>query len=233
MADREKLARMMSELALQLQDERDQQATLRGIVESAVPMIPGADWAGISLVKGQWVTAEAATHDLVHDLDQLQTELGEGPCLTTIHEQHTVQIDDLAEQGQEWPRFAAQAVQWGVRSMLSFQLFVRAENLGALNLYSGKREAFGHDAALVGGLFAQHAAVALAEASHEQHLNAALVNRDSIGQAKGILMHRDRLTGLQAFDLLTRASQTANMKLADVARWLVDETERNAQTPEL
>ena len=39
-------------------------------------------------------------------------------------------------------------------------------------------------------------------------------------------MQRNNLTGVQAFAMLTRASQDVNMKLADVARWLVEEHER-------
>jgi AmiR/NasT family two-component response regulator len=54
----------------------------------------------------------------------------------------------------------------------------------------------------------------------------AVASRDIIGQAKGILMHRDNLTGLQAFALLTRASQETNVKLIEVARVLVADHER-------
>jgi hypothetical protein len=50
-----------------------------------------------------------------------------------------------------------------------------------------------------------------------------------LGQAKGILMQRDGLTAPQAFQLLVRASQDTNMKIADVARWLITETEINAR----
>ncbi len=42
-------------------------------------------------------------------------------------------------------------------------------------------------------------------------------NRDVIGQAKGILMERHKLTADQAFGVLTRVSQALNRKLVDVA----------------
>jgi AmiR/NasT family two-component response regulator len=44
-------------------------------------------------------------------------------------------------------------------------------------------------------------------------------------------MQRDNLTGLQAFSLLTRASQQTNIKLVDVARWLVTEHESKLKEP--
>jgi hypothetical protein len=43
---------------------------------------------------------------------------------------------------------------------------------------------------------------------------------DVIGQAKGILMERQRVSAGDAFDLLHRASQKLNHKLADVAEHL-------------
>jgi AmiR/NasT family two-component response regulator len=48
----------------------------------------------------------------------------------------------------------------------------------------------------------------------------AVSSRDVIGQAKGILMERERLTAGQAFDVLRAASQRLNRKLRDVAEHL-------------
>jgi AmiR/NasT family two-component response regulator len=48
-------------------------------------------------------------------------------------------------------------------------------------------------------------------------LNQALESRDVIGQAKGILMERNRVTADEAFDMLRRASQQVNRKLRDLA----------------
>jgi GAF domain-containing protein len=226
---RPELAQRMSELAVGLQDEDNRDGTLRAIVHSAVDLVPATRWAGISLIQGTRVTAEASSHDLVSELDQLQSDFGEGPCVSAIRHQRTVRVTDLARANQPWPRFAAAAVEREVRAMMSLRLFVRRETLGALNLYAAQPHAFTPDAEILADLIAQHASVALAGATHEHHLNAALVNRDVLGQAKGILMHRDRLTALQAFQLLVRASQDANMKIADVARWLITDTENKAR----
>ena len=225
----QELARRMSELAVRLRDEDSRDGTLRAIVHAALDLVPGARWAGISLLRGKRVTVEVSSDDLVFELDHLQGEFGEGPSLSAIREQHIVRVADLSEPGQPWPRFAAATVERGVRSMMSLRLFVRRATLGALNLYADQPDAFTPDAEILADLVAQHAAVALAGAIHEHDLNAALVNRDLLGQAKGILMQRDRLTTLQAFQLLVRTSQDTNMKIADVARWLITETQNNAR----
>ena len=59
-----------------------------------------------------------------------------------------------------------------------------------------------------------------AQAQQQEHLNKAMLARDVIGQAKGILMERHKLTADQAFAVLTRASQDTNTKLIEVARAL-------------
>src|SRR5882757_11558796 len=121
------LAQRMSELAVRLQDEDGRDGTLRAIVHAALDLVPGTRWAGISLIQGKRVTVEASSHDLVLELEQLQSDVGEGPCVSAIRQQRTVRVADLAKAGQLWPRFAATAVERGVRSMMSLRLFLRRE----------------------------------------------------------------------------------------------------------
>ena len=71
---------------------------------------------------------------------------------------------------------------------------------------------------VIGELLALHASVALIGAAGMTQLRDALSSRDTIGQAKGILMHRENLTAEAAFALLARTSQDANIMLVDVAR---------------
>ena len=123
---------------------------------------------------------------------------------------------------KRWPAFAQRAAAAGAVSMLSFQLYVEADNLGALNLYANEPNAFTDESEHVGLLFASHAAVAFAAAKTEGNLRVAVATRDLIGQAKGILMERFKITGPQAFDVLVHASQVRNRKLRDVAEELVD-----------
>jgi AmiR/NasT family two-component response regulator len=86
-----------------------------------------------------------------------------------------------------------------------------------LNLYATVPRAFDTDSETVGQIFASHAAIALSAARQEENLRLALDGRDMIGQAKGILMERYRLTAQQAFELLVRASTHTNRKLFDIA----------------
>ncbi|OBF28909.1 response regulator receiver protein [Mycobacterium sp. ACS1612] len=219
-----RLARLLGDLAVDMQAQSGTADTLHTIVDAAAHIVPGARWAGISRIHARRVFAEVPTDPIVAKLDDLQSELGDGPCLTALREHQTVHIADMTTD-LRWPQFAQQATELGVRSLLSFQLFVRSETLGALNLYAGEPDVFSDDSVDVGTILAQHAAVAMIGATAETNFQAALASRDVIGQAKGLLMHRDHLTGLQAFNLLAKASKETNIKLVDVARWLVEEHE--------
>ncbi|MEW9547442.1 GAF and ANTAR domain-containing protein [Nonomuraea sp. NPDC050783] len=217
------LAVKLSELARSLREENGAQETLDAIVSAAVGTVPGAQYAGLTVVRHRSaLDTRAATDEVVRQVDRAQYETGEGPCLdAALREERTVRMPDVTTE-KRWPAFTRRAGGLGVRSMLSFRLYVQDDSLGALNLYARDRDAFGDESEHVGQLFAAHAAVALSGVRQEEDLARAIAMRDLIGQAKGILMERHRVTADQAFTLLVRASQQTNTKLADIARRLVD-----------
>jgi AmiR/NasT family two-component response regulator len=67
---------------------------------------------------------------------------------------------------------------------------------------------------------AAHAAIAMKASRNSINLRAALVNRDVIGQAKGILMERLKIDQIEAFRLVSQASQRSNRKLIAIAEEL-------------
>ncbi|MGH3627943.1 MAG: GAF and ANTAR domain-containing protein, partial [Sciscionella sp.] len=193
-AQAQRLAETMAKVAVELAGQPEPHDTIQRIVGMAAVTVPGADDAGVSLVEGSQITSDAPTNEIAAKLDALQVELDQGPCLSALRHEHTVQIDDMKSETR-WPRFAARAAELGVHAALSFQLYVRDDALGALNLYAHRPHAFGQESHVIGHLFAQHAAVAYTEAIRHHHLGEALTNRDLIGQAKGILMNRERVDG--------------------------------------
>jgi hypothetical protein len=229
----EPLAHRLADLARHLQEERGVDATLDAIVRAAVDAIPGAGYAGISQVEDRRrVRTTAATADLVMRVDQAQYDTGEGPCLESLFRERTVRAPDLRSE-RRWPAFTARTRELGVGGILAFQLYVARDNLGALNVYSGGPDDLGDAAERVGSLFAAHAAVVLADTVRIEQLTHAIDVRDLIGQAKGILMERHKVTGQQAFALLVRASQETNVKLTEVARHLVETGELAAGSRDL
>lgn len=218
-----RLGDVMSSVARHLQEEHgDVEETLQAITTAAVGTVPHADECGVSYVTGRRrIESRASTSDLPRALDVLQEEQGKGPCLDAVWDHEVVRVDDMTTEDR-WPEFARLAVDLGVGSMICFQLFVVGDQLGALNLYSRTAGAFDEESRDIGLGFASHAAVALAGAEHEAHLRVGMQNRDVIGQAKGILMERHKVTAHQAFGVLARVSQELNRKLLDIAREVAD-----------
>jgi GAF domain-containing protein len=214
------LVRLFGGLAMDMQEANPGEATLQVIVAAAVKMIPGVRWAGISTIQGRDVIPMVPTSDTVAELDAAQSAANDGPCLTALRDHERVHIEDMATDGR-WPAFASAALQRGVHSLLSFQLFVFGENLGALNLYADEPHSFDRESILIGDVLAQHASVAMAGAAAEMQFDEALSSRDLIGQAKGILMHRASVDAQQAFTMLQEVSQATNTKLAKIAELVV------------
>lgn len=189
-------------------------------VDLAVELIAGVDSADVMLVQDGEITVPVATDGLARRVDEVQRDTGEGPCLTALRtgESDRVLVADLRDD-ERWPAFRTEALALGVRSIHAFRLF-RAEDgtdvLGALNLFG--REPNGQDLAVaLGQVFAAHCSVMLRAEIERAGLREALRSRDLIGQAKGILMERHKLTADEAFQLLRDASSTQNVKIRDLA----------------
>jgi GAF domain-containing protein len=211
------LARRLAEAARGMQRQLDPQQVLDRVVSLAVTMVPGADEATITMVRAhRHVYSAAATGDVARWFDSLQNETGDGPCLDAMWKQQTVRVDDLAADPR-WPVLGPRAAARGVGSMLCLQLFVHEDTLGALDLLAHAKAAFTDESEHIGLLLASHAAIAVADAQKLEHATIALASRDIIGQAKGILMERFKLTADQAFDVLAKVSQDANRKVYAVA----------------
>lgn len=137
-----------------------------------------------------------------------------------LRDARVYRIDDDMATDERWPSYAPRAHALGIGSAMGFLLYTRERNLGALNLYGSKQNAFTEQAEHVGLLLASHAAVAFASARSDAQLQQAIATRQEIGEALGIVMERHRVTEEQAFDLLRRHSQEQNVKLRDLARRL-------------
>jgi GAF domain-containing protein len=225
------VAQALRDVARSLEAEPDLKHVLEAIVASVTDTVPGAEHAGVSLYERKLLQTVASTSDLTTRINAIEHELDEGPCLQALLDQRSYRIDDMSTDTR-WPRFAAAAEAHGVRSMLGYKLFTSGRTLGTLDLYSSQPNAFDAESEVVGDVFAAHAAIALLGSTQQAEWQIALNSRDTIGMAKGILMQRERLTNVQAFNLLVSTSQKSNIKLHDLAAWLIDNANSTARRPD-
>lgn len=207
---------------------------LSDVAEYATRAIPGVDGAGVTLVDMAGCTPRAhawtATAPFVREIDVVQYErFDEGPCITCTQTQRATVSGSLGSDSR-WPHFGGRVARMGVHSVLALPLLIDIQVIGAINAYAHDRDAFGDHAVQMGVQFAGPAAVSVYNAKlltearrRAEQLQQALASRAVIDQAIGILRSRSGGSAQDAFDRLTRMSQTENVKLRVVAERLVDE----------
>lgn len=214
----------IAELVQQLHSrpDVDSETVLAELVEHAAIEIPGAQYAGITVTRNaKHIDTPAATHKWPILLDEIQQRHREGPCLTAAWEEKTIYVADL-EGDERFPLYRRDALeQTPIRSIMAFQLFIADETMGALNVYAEEPNSFGRESRDIGFVFAAHSSVTWNSARRDEQFKRALASRDTIGQAKGMIMERYGVDAVQAFDLLRKLSQDSNMALVQVAADLV------------
>jgi ANTAR domain len=221
-------ATLFAHIGEQLNGEHDNNAVLDALTAMAIEAVPGADYAGITVGrKGGSFATVAPTDKLVDLVDQIQYDLGSGPCVDAIVENTTFKAPDL-RRDTRWPEFGHRAVEAaGIISMLSLRLYTESDSgsIAGLNMYSHAADAFDDSSEAIAVLLATHGALAVGKAAAQAkaaNLLIALKSSREIGVAMGILMNRHHVTRDQAFDLLRITSQQTHRKVADIAMELGD-----------
>jgi GAF domain-containing protein len=233
--DEDDLGLGLTGLSRLLTGHRPLRETLILIAEFAVQAIPGADGAGLTMLEDRRAQTVVASVEFVRAVDDVQYGLGEGPCLLAVETGRTQTSGSLGGDPR-WPRFGPRVGRMGVHSVLSLPLLLPEQVVGAMNVYAHPRNAFGDDAVRIGEQFALPAAVSvhnaqvLAQSQRlADQLGEALTSRAIIDQAIGIIRSRTGASPEEAFDRLRAMSQSQHVKLAEVARLLLDESVRSAR----
>ena len=188
----------------------------------------GCDAVGVTVVLDDRPHTAAYTTATTLEIDAVQYAVGDGPCLDAFRNQRE-NLVDLASSLERWPLFASEvAREDGVRTIFALPLASGGQVFGALNLYAYDVDAFDQIEVTLVRMAASRAADAIASVVRlvgaralAEQLETALASRAVIEQAKGIIMGRQGLDEMAAFDLLRQQSQHTNVKLRDVAAELV------------
>lgn len=196
--------------------------TFQLIAERAVDVVPACDFVGITLREKGHTRSLGTTDPAADACDELQYELGEGPCLSAIADDEAYLIEDVAHD-ERWPRWGPTAAELGAGSILSVRLADDKHTLGALNMYARRAGAFDANSVDLGLVFASHAASAISATNLVTGLQTALQSRHLIGAAQGVLMVRHNLSLEAAFEVLRRYSNDTNLPLRELAQQVVEQ----------
>jgi hypothetical protein len=225
------LAMAFAQIAEHLCEADTFDEVLSRIAQAAVSTIAGCQLASVTLREDGAFRTVASTHAAATEVDQAQYQASEGPCLNAVDDA-IVYAPTFPDN--RWPRLGSRPTESGVQSAVSYRVAAAAPLTnpslgGSLNSYATSPHAFDVEAREIGLVLAAHASVAARTVRERtaleqlgRQLHEALSSRDVIGQAKGILMERLRLTPEDAFDALRRASQRLNLKLREIAQKLAE-----------
>jgi hypothetical protein len=195
------------------------------ICVAATLTVRGCDHASLLVRENDRYVTVGASDRLAHHVDELERRAGDGPCIDAIEEE-TPQIDTDLTTPSMWPQLAKMLVaETPVRGAMGFRLLVDKRKGAALNLFSDTANLFDAESAGRAAVLAAFASVAInavAKGDDATSLRRGLLSNREIGKAVGMLMLLHEMTEEQAFDLLRRHSQALNIKLADVAREVIE-----------
>jgi diguanylate cyclase (GGDEF)-like protein len=128
------LSEVLSEFARTMVTDFPIQAILDRLTERIVDILP-ISAAGVTLISaGSEPRYIAATNGSALCFEQLQTELGDGPCLAAFHDGVAISVPDLRTEGR-FPLFTPRALEAGLAAVFTFPLHHDDHRLGALDLY--------------------------------------------------------------------------------------------------
>ena len=209
-------------------------AALKLVVTMAQAVVEGADGVSITLPRNGRFGTVAASNDVVLEMDHDQYDTGEGPCLDAAIQGERFHIDALGDEGR-WPAFIPRARARGIESILSTPLISADRPIGALNVYSRTVGAFAVHEKEWADQFAAEAATVVSSARLDDsvhglgaQIRAALLSREVIALAQGMVMQRDGVAPAVAHATLIETSRATGRRLRDVSDDLV---RANSVTP--
>jgi hypothetical protein len=161
-------------------------------------------------------------------LELFELQHRQGPCMECYLSRTPVSITDFSSQSQRWPEFASLAQEAGFRAVHALPMRLRAETIGALNLFSATPGALSDVTIKVAQAMADVATIGLLQARVISHgellagqLQHALQGRVLIEQAKGVLAERLGVDMDRAFSILRQYSRSHNMFISLVAEEVI------------
>ena len=200
-----KAARLVAEL--QQRASFDTGVLLRELIAGAAESVPGAQYAGITVTKRHRPSeTAAATHPIQWCWTTFRIAVNRD--LASRPPRNKTRSASTISGPMSACRSTVRGAQTDADSIDPVVRDVReGQTTAALNFYAEPTNAFDDGSVNLGMIFASHTAPVWNMARHEQQFRTALVSRDIIGQAKGMLMQRFDIDAAAAFGMLKRVSQ--------------------------
>jgi GAF domain-containing protein len=219
----------LSRVTRLLKTQRTLPTQLEAVVDIVKRAVATCDSAGIVMLVDGEPTSVAVTDRFTIEIDLVQYQTGEGPCLAALSDGHVVRIDIL-ERDRQFTRFAPGAVDRGLQSILSTPLAADERTVGALNMYSTQANAFDDQTVDTIRPMVDYAGQVISTSPLYAYslemvdgLAEDLESRAVIEQATGVLMASQEETSLDALGQLRDLAMRSGESMRTVAEWVIAE----------
>jgi GAF domain-containing protein len=206
---------------------------LATLTERIVELLQASE-VGLMLAEPQGhLRVMAATTERMRMIDLFELQADEGPCLECFASGEPILNVALEPDATEarWPAFTPRARDAGFRTVHALPMRLRDQVIGVANIFHAAPTTISdHDAHLAQALV-DAATIGVLQERAVQHggllaeqLQHALNSRVAIEQAKGAVAERADVDMTTAFAWLRRYARTHNLRLATVARSVLDRT---------
>jgi GAF domain-containing protein len=202
-------------------------------VMNATRQLFAATGCGIMLIDDRSVlAAAAATDEPSRLLEVLQEQVGHGPCVDALTFARTVSTSDLAAD-ERWPALK-ELPGAGVRAVLGVPLHADRVPVGSLNVYRDRPHEWTDSEVTALTAYSSLIETVLQSALHArererlaEQLQHALDHRVVIERAVGVVMGRQNINAVAAFNQLRQRARSAQRPVADIAGELLAEIPGN------
>src|SRR5699024_7536191 len=140
----------------------DEDARIKLVVDAAVTLVARCDHAGVTINRQRSLVTRVSSDEVVQRANELQPELGEGPCRDVRRDQNTLATPAL-DQDRRWPTWAPRVHdELDVTSLMSLLVYTDERSFGALSLYAGEGQRFDADDVAIGQALAAQLGVVMA-----------------------------------------------------------------------
>lgn len=217
----------LQDLVLESADLDEFLTNLTSLAAAALSTASNAVSCGVTVMTRKKGMSTASSDEKVRALDELQTDFGDGPCLAALRDNLVMIVPDTRGESR-WSDYMGAVWRNGIGSILAFPLDVAGEAEAVMNFYSTAPHGFSGPDIAAAQDFAEGAAKSLRLAlmifqlrNARDDLTAAMQSRSTIDTAVGIVMAQNRCGRDAAFKVLTRASNSRNVKLRNVAAYVI------------
>ena len=218
----------LSQLAEVLLTQRTLGGALANIAEVATTSVPFCDAASVALSVDGRPTTATATARVALELDMVQYDLHDGPCLRTFRSLEALRLD-LVGLDEKLPHFAVAARQRGITSVLSSPAMWGNDIVATLNLYS-RGGTFDESAEAVAAVLATQVTIAVSRSPEFAAARGVVEqaqrdadDRSDIDVATGILMANQACTSDQAAGLLRQAATDDEQTIVQIAHRIIQQ----------